>query len=202
MILSANSAFQVLVVLVRRCRDRAASRASRRWCACRAAPGSDRCRLKRPRAELHDARHPAGLSRPRCAANSSSMVSAPMLHFSARLMLGSKVAAANCGLSCKREVQAEQRPAGVLKAVELVGESPPAFARARSGPRRSDARRWSRRRSCGRARCGRRRARCRWRGRPRSRCARSRTCGAKVPPAAMKVSIRPRARLNEPPWQS
>ena len=28
------------------------------------------------------------------------------------------------------------------------------------------------------------------------------TCGAKVPPAATKVSIRPRARLNDPPWQS
>ena len=50
------------------------------------------------------------------------MVSAPMLHFSERLMLGSNFSAAELRALVEREMQAEQAPGGVLEAVELLQE--------------------------------------------------------------------------------
>jgi hypothetical protein len=56
------------------------------------------------------------------------MVSAPMLHFSVRSMLGSNARGGKVRTLVQREVQAEERPAGILKRVEPSGETPPAAA--------------------------------------------------------------------------
>ena len=169
---------------------------------CRAAPASDRCTLSGPAPNCTiSGTRPATTSA--CAAIRSSMVSAPRLHFSVRWMFGSNA----LGVQPHRLVAA--RDAGRRSSTWCTGNrrsssgTPPEAARGRSGSRRSGARRACVATNCLRPhRAAVASARCRSPCRPRSRCGRCRPAAAKRPPAAMKVSISPRARLNEPPWQS
>ena len=75
------------------------------------------------------------------------MVSAPMLHLSARLMLGSNASAAKRGLSCSARCSPNSVQAVYWKPSSFCATCLRATARARPGARRSGARRGCWRRS-------------------------------------------------------
>ena len=76
---------------------------------------------ERPRAELHDLRH-AVRHHVLVRGEQFSIVSAPRLHFSVRWMFGSNFSGVEAHRLVQREVQAEERPRGVLEVVELLQE--------------------------------------------------------------------------------